>query len=432
MKVYFKMINKKKPMVKNKYKIIAITILIMSLLYSCTQQQKNAASDEYEYRTVLSDLSLLEKGEPSIAVYDDAPTLQITRPDELIKEPNGYDLRSRDASALELGTIEDYNDISFNNNTIWPDKLPDGFDPDRILEMNKQPGLGIKALHDEGITGAGVGIAIIDQALLSNHQEYSDNLMLYEYNHYLGEHASMHGTALASIAVGKNLGVAPESKLYYIASVYGYYTEDGFEFDASIIGDCILRILEINEHLPENNKIRVIAIAKGYDKESQGYSQLTQAIQKADRQGVFVLTTTPQEYYGFYLSAVGRKYLDNPDEFSSYRPAKWYEDMFYTKPAFFDNFCFVPTGSRTIASFTGPTDYQISCEGGMSWGVPWFAGLYALGCQVKPSLTPTEFFTAVKESASTISFEHNGQSYELKNIVNPVSTIEFLKENSGS
>jgi subtilisin family serine protease len=49
-----------------------------------------------------------------------------------------------------------------------------GFDPTRVTESGKDRGLEMRALHARGITGKGVGIAVIDQPLLVNHVEYAD------------------------------------------------------------------------------------------------------------------------------------------------------------------------------------------------------------------------------------------------------------------
>lgn len=44
------------------------------------------------------------------------------------------------------------------------------------MESCKNPGLGIRQLHEQGFTGKGVNMAIIDQPL-GMHQEYADNLI---------------------------------------------------------------------------------------------------------------------------------------------------------------------------------------------------------------------------------------------------------------
>jgi subtilisin family serine protease len=89
------------------------------------------------------------------------------------------------------------------------------------MELGKNPGLDIRQLHEQGITGRGVGIAIIDQTLLVDHQEYVNQLRLYEEGSDIQGgwlQTQMHGPAVASIAVGKTTGVAPEADLFYIAT----------------------------------------------------------------------------------------------------------------------------------------------------------------------------------------------------------------------
>src|SRR5688500_12818772 len=93
------------------------------------------------------------------------------------------DLRGADLSSLALR--ESGSDLAwavFDRNTLWPphEKLPAGFDPQRVMVLGKNPGLGVRALHARGITGRGVAIAVIDQPLLVQHQEYAGRLRLYE------------------------------------------------------------------------------------------------------------------------------------------------------------------------------------------------------------------------------------------------------------
>ena len=107
----------------------------------------------------------------------------------------------------------------FDSKTQWPasDKLPTDFDRQKIMEISKDPGLGIRKLHDQGITGNGVGIAIIDQTLLVDHIEYKDRIRIYEEAEDITGgwlETQMHGPAVASIAVGKTVGVAPDADLY--------------------------------------------------------------------------------------------------------------------------------------------------------------------------------------------------------------------------
>ena len=105
--------------------------------------------------------------------------------------------------------------LPFDSLTRWPakDQMPGGYDPNALLEEGKNPGLGVRALHTEGIDGRGVGIAIVDQPLLEKHTEYAARLVRYEKLGVVSKLDSprMHGPAVASIAVGKDCGVAPEA-----------------------------------------------------------------------------------------------------------------------------------------------------------------------------------------------------------------------------
>lgn len=393
---------------------------------------KHIDPDEAQYRTVLADPSALKEGKPVLATKEPAarwskePLMEFSNKDDIW----GYDIRSQDVSKADFGPIQDYNALSFNTDTKWPSQLPQGLDPNQILEFNKNPGLGIRALHEKGIVGSGVGVAIIDQLLLCDHEQYKENLMYYERVHCIGEEANMHGPAVASMAVGKDIGVAPGAKLYYIASTFGHFGKDDYEFDASIIADCILRVLEINENLAESEKIKVISISKGYRKSDKGYKELTAAIEKADAENIFVITTSTDEYYkDFALFGMNRNYEDDPDDMQSYLPAGWITEDFYANPSQYQNSILVPMGSRTYAGWTGTSDYEIGHEGGMSWAVPWCAGFYALCCQVKPDITPQEFIEVVKSTSRTIQITKDNQQYPLGQIIDPAAVINALTTN---
>jgi subtilisin family serine protease len=64
--------------------------------------------------------------------------------------------------------------LRFNQKTVWPEpaKMPVGDGPEKLLKNAMNPGLGIRKLHEEGITGKGVNVAIIDQPLYQDHPEF--------------------------------------------------------------------------------------------------------------------------------------------------------------------------------------------------------------------------------------------------------------------
>jgi len=238
------------------------------------------------------------------------------------------DLRSYDLSGLDLRrSSNDLMYADFDARTKWPsaDKMPSGFDWQKIMELGKNPGLGIRSLHARGITGRGVGIAIIDQPLLVDHQEYAGRMRLYEEINIAPRIPSeMHGPAVTSIAVGKTTGVAPEADLYYIGCYAGDWGTGGannFTYNFRYIAQGIQRILGINRQLPEGHKIRVISISVGWSPENKGYDQVMAAVEKAKAAGLLVVSSSLKETFGFKFQGLGRAPLADPDKFESYEPA---------------------------------------------------------------------------------------------------------------
>ena len=375
------------------------------------------APNEADYVTELIDLDKLDDGEAHL-VRETIARECLLPFDGMVKGGTwGYDLRYRDAREADLSVVKDWNEISFSSDTVWPDDLPEGFSPEDILENNKNPGLSIRDLHQQGYTGKGVSIAIIDQGLYTGHEEYAGNLKSYEMIHCGDLGATLHGAAVSSIAVGKTVGVAPEANLYYIGSTFGHFTDDGFVFDASIMADCILRVCEMNRHLSQEDRIRVISISRGYLKSDSGCEALQTAIRKADEQGILVLTVSTELTYQCNLQGLHRSYFDDPDDPASYRLPQG-TAIDFSSP---DIVC-VPRGSRAYASWNGPQDYEIVYNGGMSWAVPWLAGFYALCCQAKPEITPAEFIEVITHTTQTVSLSSGGRA----NIIDPAAVIARL------
>ena len=147
----------------------------------------------------------------------------------------GKDLSQENFSDISVNVLRT---IEFDTETVWPGEknLPQRFNPEKLLEESKNPGLGIRGLHEQGITGQGVVIAIIDQRLDINHPEYKDSIADYsEYGETEKEAVSMHGPAVASLLVGKNCGVAPGAKLVYKAVPAGR----SFLFEAKALNDIV-------------------------------------------------------------------------------------------------------------------------------------------------------------------------------------------------
>ena len=329
------------------------------------------------------------------------------------------EIRSADLSQADLSDeLENLLLTTYDSKTKWPDYLPEGFNPDKIMEIGKDPGLGVRKLHKEGITGKNVGIAIIDQELLTQHEEFKKQLKYYSESDFIKTKsaAAMHGAAVTSIAVGKTCGVAPEASIYYIAE--NFIIEN---YTGRIAKD-INELLDLNKTLKEDEKIRVISISWGAEeKESNGYKDLKKAYQRAKEEGVFVITTsllkgTREDIKKVNFIGMGKTKLTDPNDFSAYGKASWAEEMDYYKK---DYLC-IPMDNRCVAAPTGVNDYAIYQTGGLSWSVPYLAGVYALACQVKPDIDYEEFWKIALDTAIA--------NDKLDTIINPQGIIDKLKE----
>jgi hypothetical protein len=340
-------------------------------------------------------------------------------------EPLQVDLRGYDLSALDLsGSLADLLQASYDSQTIWPppDRLPPNFDPVQIMALGKNPGLGLRQLHAQGITGQGVGIAVADAPLLVEHQEYADRLRLYEETDELGwRYARMHGVAVSSFAVGTTVGVAPEADLYFIATTVDM--GGGFRY----LAQAIRRILEVNEALPRSRHIRAIAVAVGWNQDSLGYDEIRAAAAEARAAGLLVVSSSLEEEHGFRFHGLGRQPLADPDAFESYEPGWWWADSFYAGERFSDRLL-IPMDSRTAANPTGSSDYAFFRQGGWSWAIPYLAGMYALAAQVDPDITPERFWRLALETGRTIEVNHGGQALLLGPILDPAALIQALQE----
>lgn len=329
------------------------------------------------------------------------------------------DGRCCDVSSIDIkNNLSTVKNASFDNQTKRPKDINDYFNPEKIMELGKNPWLNINELHKRWITGKNIGIAIIDQTLLVKHKEYKDNLKLYDEIE-ANDEAQMHWAAVASIAVGKNTGVAPDANLYYIWLTPGTYKNNGeFEYDLGKFAKGIDKIVETNKLLPNEKKIRVISISLGMVNDLPGGKEALESIKRASNEGIYVVHTGDDKFLG-----AGRNPETDPNKPSSYTKGfRW--DNQNIPQYIIDSKILFPMDSRSVASPTGNNDYVFYRHGWWSWVVPYIAGLYALCCQVKPSINKTDFWKAANQTSKKIMIENE----EFK-IINPVKLIEYLEKN---
>lgn len=297
--------------------------------------------------------------------------------------------------------------MPYDTRTLWPEqeKLPNGFDPIKLIEDGKYPGLGIRTVHEQGIQGQGISIAILDQPLLKEHLEYKDQLRDYKIldsrARFVGP--QMHGPPVCSIAVGKDCGVAPKADLYYFAYPSWIW---GFE-DCKPYCKAIETIIQYNSKLEPNQKIRVISHSFGGFSQMPNYDQWQEAIKKANDKGILVVNCDPD-----FLKICTLRHKDGQgwDKPECFEPGRYRHRNFEVG---------VPAGNRTVAGHQGVDVYTFYREGGMSWSVPYLAGLGALAFQVNPEIEPVQIIELWKETAHQTEFGP---------VINPTRFIEQVRK----
>jgi hypothetical protein len=402
-----------------KIRLILFLACLVALLAACAQPQVTLKIDRHPAAADFSSIN-----------PQPAPPAQFNP-----NSGNFYqnDYRSSNLSGLDLArSLDGLLYSTFDTKTVWPpaDKLPVGFDPHTIMELGKDPGLMVRQIQAQGITGSGVGIAILDQPMLVDHQEYSSQLKDYEeINIDPGTGSQLHGPAVSSIAVGKTVGVAPQADLYFIAVWPGTFMGTGkFDYDFSYLATAVRRILQINRSLPGSHKIRVISISLSWHPDQKGYADMLAAVNDAKKAGIFVISMSLHDTYGWNMMGMGRSLLADPNDFSSYTvPATWSGSNF--DPQYFaPGTLLIPIDARTIASPTGPQDYVFYRQGGLSWTAPYLAGVYALACQVDPQITPQKFWSTALSTGRAARIEHNGKQYPSGVLLDPQALLAALQK----
>jgi hypothetical protein len=314
------------------------------------------------------------------------------------------DVRCKDMSSIDLSERPNLPaTLWFNQGTIWPEpnKMPPGCDPNEIMTNAMNPGLGVRALHQQGITGTGVNVAIIDQPMYLDHPEFSGKIAAYYDTGCGGSETSMHGPAVASLLVGNTCGTAPGADVYYVAA-------PSWLGDASYEANGLDWIIAQNEGLGETEKIRVVSVSASPSNRPLNGHMWDEACSRAEAAGILVLDVT---------RFVGSCWYDANDPENVAKCTPGFPGM---EPFFDPEEILVPSSPRTTAEevYEGDFSYQYTGRGGLSWSMPYCAGVMAMGWQIRPDLT--------KEQMVDYLFQTAYLNPDGAKIINPPAFISFL------
>lgn len=330
-----------------------------------------------------------------------------TQQAEMLIEPY-QDVRSQNLSKFNKSLGESLiKTLWFDQSTIW-------FGQDRqiaqnILELGMNPGLGVRALHAEGITGKGVTVAIIDQPVILEHSEFEGKIVKYRDmgTGEASDQGSMHGPAVTSLLVGEHIGTAPGANIYYVAI-------PSWLLDAQYYADALEWIIEENEKLPQGSKIRAVSVSatpSGIWSETKNAEAWDAAYQRATEVGILVLDCS----YENGITVPCTYDLHDPDNVAKCIP-NW--TGLTDSPHVRLNIPTSRTTATEVVNMHVGFSYQYTGRGGLSWTTPYLAGVLAMGWQINPNLMGSQLLDMLYSTA----YEIDGST----GVIDPRGFIEVV------
>ena len=185
-------------------------------------------------------------------------------------------------------------------------------------------------------------------------------------------------------------------------------------------------MIEINKDLSDSEKIRVISISlslrtvKENCLDKQNLELLDAAITKAEAADIVVLTTDIFDEYGDFGTPIKKLPYTDADDYQNYFPSRtFYNRSIVEKIS-------VPIEGKTVAYYQGDNEYQYVNNGGLSWAVPYIAGLYVLCCEVDPFMNYEKFIDVIEMTSLSLSSSYDNQLFRLDKIIQPEQVILYL------
>lgn len=280
------------------------------------------------------------------------------------------------SNSLELAytlTVSDVTDFSKGK--------PAGYDLKALIEWGKDPGLNVEVLHEMGYTGKGAVIAYIDQPAGAHEQynsanvHYTNNAIKDERYRFSGDaKSSMHGPAVLSLLAGKDIGTAPEAEIYF-------YGHAAWGADQTTHAECLYQIIEQNKKLPVDQRITMVGFSDNIDEMEKNADAFRKATEACEASGVKVFFCADYDAASF-IPMSDKNDVNNVI-------ASWGGNGTVA----------IPTGGRTTAATNYGAKYYYWSEGGLSWGMPYVLGLYAIAGEIDPSLTEDQLRQTLYDTA---------------------------------
>ena len=298
---------------------------------------------------------------------------------------------------------ESFCRLAFDSKTIFSPNQKNIFHPEILLEKGKSFGLGLNNLHNVGLDGKGINVAIIDWNFNYNNPEMimsnGKKKILYYDNSKSSQKScdGYHGKTVSSLLAGNSVGVSPNSNIYYFAI-------DDIPSDEDKI-DIFNKIIELNK---EGKNIQIISMSSCLNDRSseKKYANLL-------RESGVELISSNTFFDNNFTYFDRNNYLDISDYNNFEIPVFLKQKIISECPYSLENknellkcyttftkgYVHVPCGGRTTLQIEG-NGYQYIATSCASYSIPQVAGLFAIAKQLDPNISFKEFSIIAKEKSS--------------------------------
>ena len=305
-----------------------------------------------------------------------------------------------------------------NTNIPWPKPTSTITYPGIAMNQHADDLLGLKALHQQGVTGAGYSVAFIDSTIIASHPAFASTKVICVGNNN-GEPDAVtscppsfagfsHGQGVAG-TIGGNFGVAPGVQLISIDFNSGF--NNGLDWVAQNYKkyNIVAVSLSVGQGVQQRSDAEIVCGVL----QPPGFIE---ALTKLSNLDVAVLFSTANSATVDWVRepnclpgviSVAAMSSNNPQLIAPYSSIS--PDVDLLAPADFYS--------------TGSNNDEVQF-GGTSQATPFAAGIFALGKQARPDANVAQIFYYMKQTATPVD------DYYVKGIpsVRPVEMVKALKD----
>lgn len=286
-----------------------------------------------------------------------------------------------------------FDDKTFSNTS--KEHFPEGYNPNEVFEKGKSIGLWIDEVHESWYTWKWVSVAICDWQLKPHNDINVKEYVVEDSASKAPEY--FHASAVSSILVWKQTGIAPDADLYFFAEMQNKKEKNWW----NDLKSAFTKVFEKNKELPCKGKIRVVSISGPL----YGWEETDEIVKQLNDSWTWVLDSG--EFWKDFWYLEKKDPMWDPNDFDNYQHFVWKPDAL-----------FVNSWDRTVADSDTPNSYRHDSLACASWSIPVVAWYYALACQADQTMTPEKFKKLARDTAQTL--KTTVSKYSKKHIWMPI------------